>query len=1134
MELFSDADTCDLIDQVYTVTKRNESAADDNVFEAVYEQTTLFELPGHLVFSLDNTLRTPVSYASTAEKSDIVVREISDGREDWKPILDLVYFDLSHRTVVAVAGETGTTMIQVEDRSTNCFREIMVTVREIAQGINIYKDDDSFRFFNADGTRIDTADSGQDWIFTDSSSGWKGSGLPMYGNYCIGESGAYVTFKTVATTLRIFYYGSITVTSDGFPLEVSANNTRTYEPLVVRFDNLEGRQHTVTIRLTTTGTQLDKYQATYPEETGVIDMNVADAPRIYWDRSFPNTASMKTGSSVTMGFYIVDRSGVEEVLVNGQKVQPQSIDANLSYVPVTFRENGTHVFEITSKQPGRKTTHTLPVYWFHTTVNSDAIATAPALDESLVDIVNRNGTPIHQNTDNAFLIYKAPVRPGEELHAYSSGYGLMYLDERDELNRTYASELRQYTGAFTLTRNGAQLLRIVAEDGTWRQTIRMLYNLIKGEPSISIYPENGILYLSGYADGPIQSVSVNGYRIPEEWGTSFSYPFPVTCSGDYTAEISDGRYTTRTTKYAWVPVTANDPVHVEMISDSACNVHFDPNRISGGQYNSGLSVPSENKYRAVYEYALVAVTNKTDTANPADATFGPDPDFTNIAFGWYVPMIRCADNWTDRVVLPAIRVGNVLDGELKIEGEPFHGRTLTAVYDGEVAGTLQYQWYRTYITTDVNGSKARTAIRGANGKEYVLVEDDILAKIDVEITSTGDSGKITSAQTEAVNLDADGWEGAYDGQMHTITVHDTEKYHAVFSDPWWTPIKDKPQGYSDSGRHWVTYYLAYSSSTKGRYNSISATRYIDIAPRDIRDGIVTLKKDSYLYTGEPITCEVESIYVGDISVPIDWRLGYRNRTATDPGQYTMTIIGFGDFTGEVSVDWEIVVGPGSPKPPEKPTEPTEPAEPTARPRPSKPDTPAKPAASAQPQTSKARSFTDVKADDWFAEGVRYVTERKLMNGVREGVFAPAQPVTRAMLVTILWRLDGSRYANYAMPFTDVPAQQWYTEAVRWAASEKLVEGVDKTRFDPDAPLSREQLAAILWRFAGYQNKKTASEQNLTQYQDAGSISLYAVPAFRWANETGLLGGTDATHLSPKSGATRAQIAAILMRYLENL
>ena len=180
------------------------------------------------------------------------------------------------------------------------------------------------------------------------------------------------------------------------------------------------------------------------------------------------------------------------------------------------------------------------------------------------------------------------------------------------------------------------------------------------------------------------------------------------------------------------------------------------------------------------------------------------------------------------------------------------------------------------------------------------------------------------------------------------------------------------------------------------------------------------------------------------------------------------------------------------------------------------------------QPAAGGTFTDVPATHWAAGAVEFVTSQGLLQGTGTSTFAPGQPMTRAMLVTALWREAGSPVVNYAMDFDDVDEDQWYTEAVRWAVSKGIVAGTGKG-FSPDAALTRESLAAILFRYAGGQ----ADADQLDSYADGAGVSAWAREAMNWAVAQGLITGKSGGRLDPGGTASRAEVSAILMRYVQS-
>ena len=181
-------------------------------------------------------------------------------------------------------------------------------------------------------------------------------------------------------------------------------------------------------------------------------------------------------------------------------------------------------------------------------------------------------------------------------------------------------------------------------------------------------------------------------------------------------------------------------------------------------------------------------------------------------------------------------------------------------------------------------------------------------------------------------------------------------------------------------------------------------------------------------------------------------------------------------------------------------------------------------------------FRDVSANAWYKAAVEYAVANGLMNGVGSGKFEPDTATTRAMLVTVLWRYAGSP-TDGANDFKDVPNGKWFTQAVAWAAKNGIVTGVGSGKFDPDGTLTREQLATILFRYAKLQGKLSPSRAGFSKFEDGKRVQSWAKEAMQWAVAEEIIGGTGMSgklYLDPQGNATRAQVATILMRFIENV
>ena len=174
-------------------------------------------------------------------------------------------------------------------------------------------------------------------------------------------------------------------------------------------------------------------------------------------------------------------------------------------------------------------------------------------------------------------------------------------------------------------------------------------------------------------------------------------------------------------------------------------------------------------------------------------------------------------------------------------------------------------------------------------------------------------------------------------------------------------------------------------------------------------------------------------------------------------------------------------------------------------------------------------FKDVKDDDWFIDDVRYAYENNLMKGITDDTFAPSIDTTRAMIVTILYRIEGEPAVFTANPFTDVVEDAWYANAIKWANGFGIVKGMSDTEFAPDATITREQFAAILYRYAQYKGFDTEEEADISAFEDEAEIQDYAKKPMKWAVAKGFINGITKTSLAPRGNATRAQASAILHR-----
>ena len=186
------------------------------------------------------------------------------------------------------------------------------------------------------------------------------------------------------------------------------------------------------------------------------------------------------------------------------------------------------------------------------------------------------------------------------------------------------------------------------------------------------------------------------------------------------------------------------------------------------------------------------------------------------------------------------------------------------------------------------------------------------------------------------------------------------------------------------------------------------------------------------------------------------------------------------------------------------------------------------------EAAQLHPFSDVVPGSWYEQGVIYAYEKGMMVGTSQTEFSPNADTTRAMIVTILYRLEGSPSVERTASFADVPENEWYSDAVAWATREGIVNGYGNGRFGPKDSITRQQLATILCRYTAYKGASVSANGWASSYPDAGSVSAWAVAAMQWAVGEEYITGSlvnGQVFLLPEASASRAQIATILMRYL---
>ena len=409
--------------------------------------------------------------------------------------------------------------------------------------------------------------------------------------------------------------------------------------------------------------------------------------------------------------------------------------------------------------------------------------------------------------------------------------------------------------------------------------------------------------------------------------------------------------------------------------------------------------------------------------------------------------------------------------------------TATAVFDDANAGENKK------VTVAVTLNDTNYTFGGDNGKETTCTATASINPKELSLTLTPDKSELSGGGTVTLtltdDLPSDGTVKVACSSDNTIQVTKGE------NNTWTATLPNQTAEYTFAATSGSNNY-----TVTGGTCTVSVTQYVPPANPNYRIDVTTTeggtvaKDPAAAKAGETVTLTPtpeEGYEVGTVTVTD--RFGDAvEATENADGTYTFTMP-----SGQVSVNVTFVESTPEPLP-----------------------------------------FTDVAEGDWFHDAVQYVYDNGLMDGVGDGQFAPNATTNRAMVVTILYRLAGEPAVSGNVGFTDVESGLWYTNAVAWAAQKGIVNGISETEFAPAGDLTREQLATILYRYAESAGYDVSAQADLSGFPDAGDIQEYATQALSWAVAEGLLQGFEDDTLRPQGNATRAQIAAILMRFCQTV
>ena len=1089
VEVYSAGDTPDIHYDVYS-SDHNEYNSVNNRVEQTFKHQTTFDVPARITTALGTTLTLPISYASTGLNPDLVLTEVSDGTPNWEPRMGICYYDSARGVIVAApnakaqamleAGQKPTGLLQIKDQSTNTITTIAYTVGAMAEGVNIYKDDASFTFHDANGALTDlnaAIASNPAWIFLDKGVdlGWEGGDtgeIPMNNDLTqCNQDNAYFTFETVADSITLYFMGDVTVTSDVFNVTSTPVTPGKDSPVKYSFTkngqgNETGIKHTVKITAKQ-GTKLDRYVAVY--KTNTVPTTDPDAPQILWNRSFPESASVKKGTGVPMTCWILDTSGLQTVIFNGQTLSETTspklvkVDENLWYFDWTFTDNGPNSVRAMDGS-GNISTGSFGVDWFNDVVSIGTISTAPGLARNHLSFVDANDNTVPTTgtiTTPPFLKSAYTPEADERSNAYLFSNGAF---SDDPLGKAMDER-------WLANWNGYYLVRVDKDDGTWARSITVLSNLDDTPPPVKPdltgegTPDAPYL-IGSRADWLKMRTYVNGGNpctgmcfLQTASFQIFAEDMVSTDTAFFKGVYDGGGYT--------LTFTANvtkDGIAPFWFAENATfrNMHIDGSITTSKQFAAGILYAAKGSCSFTNcRVSITIVSNRNNDGTHAGFVAlpiaGSQVTFTGCVVdgsfqgsgttncGGFVGFTRGALVFRDCIFAPAEWQWTNSQNFYRCTGD--YGRSLNNCYYldkcADNQGTRGYAvkggenvelTFDASMEYNVAGLRALStgvyydgALRAASGETVSFTprysgsdpddaEDFFLASAGTLTETKGTYTLTMPAKDVTISVGVHEWgapEYAWNEDNSQVTAYSRCAYNAnhIRSETAKTNfVLTKPSTFEEEG---TGYYIAEFADDYFE----TQIKTIVIPPVACEGGDTCPSKH---FTDMPPVTNYAHL-------PIDWAVQNRITNGTSATKFSPDMIC--TRSQFVTFLWRTV---GQPEP-----------------------------------TATTSPFKDVKPGSFYYKAVLWAVEQGITNGTGANTFSPNMICSRSQVVTFLWRMANCPEPTQTeCPFTDVSPKDFYYTAMLWAVGEKITTGTSATTFKPKGDCTRAQCVTFLYRQFG--------------------------------------------------------------------
>lgn len=991
--------------------ENQEYNPDNNLEFHSVEPKTLFSTVNSVSMQVGSTLRLAMQMqTSTKTAPAVTVTEITD---DGSSNLSVLYYDENRQAIVVMPAQAGIGKIRVADTATNSFHDICYTIEGEGVALNIFDDNGLFTWYDAAGKVNHDA-----WKFNKALTWSQDVGvLPLRADLAVGQKDYAFTFQTLADSIDLYFMGADTrnpaqveITSNlaDFAPVVCTNSNGT-QPVTIHFDNAESVAHTVTVKVLSQEARFDRLEEKFADSLEI--QTDPTAPGIYWSRTLPAAASLRQGDDLAFTAYFLDLGGLASVTVNGVNVSERLVaDGDSMWaLPMSLSDNGSYRF-VVSDQAGNTTIRELSVDWFSATPPKNPDAGAP---EFTVALVQPDGSPVPDVIPGNMQVMLQVLRNGSNAAATIGQY--RYDDPQNP-----ATQLFVYDSSMEPTDD----LLYPVSDGIYRVIVRDADTGISSYRFLNLHQRD--------EEAPAVMMTAN------EAETELLYQ-AVKTSGEKLAKITDLRLNemellqSGQSGYRFsgsIPVSANGRFHLTAVD-----------ALGSQSISSEVVIRSHPLTATADAVSLQLVTEQVgdDGSRTSNRDGAVLLDMSKVSGGDYDPVLSASS-------------GAIVAGHQAALVPAGQQPNAAAWSDSGSFSGLEVGRYDLYIRSTGAPNEPVLVKTMEIGYRQVLIEqiDATMAPdATVTVSARGGAGKLEyslSTSDDPVWQQSNVFKNVAPGQ-YVVTVRDSKNPDNWDAQELLVKLKsyDVQLLQTENGSAAVS-MLRAAAGQKVEITfkpdpgyTLKHIRVMDENSTNIPVSQYGERRFRFLMPDAGVTVQVTMVKIADAT----------NFTDVPKTSYYCEAVQWAVFNDIIKGTTETTFSPDE--------ECTRAQIVTLLRR-----------AMGYPiSDDQCIPFVDVKHEDYFYESVSWAAINGITKGTTPTTFSPNDVCTRAQAVTFLWRAAGKPAPKSStMPFTDVPKNAYYRDAVLWAAEQGIVKGTSATTFSPSEVCNRAQIVTLLWRQFG--------------------------------------------------------------------